>query len=140
MKKKFIYMIGIALLSSYSCQKSLLSPVSQTSVSNQDGQPFATAARINSQVLGLYANNKSGQMYGGRYQEYNEVKADNWLNASVNSITGYQTWTETVSSTSSEVLNLWSQAYFTINNCNLFIDGMATYGTPVVGATLAGNY
>ncbi|HMG10442.1 MAG TPA: hypothetical protein VK609_18140, partial [Mucilaginibacter sp.] len=89
MKKKFIYAIGIALLSCSACQKDHLYPVSQTSVSNQDGAPFSTSARISSQVLGLYTSLKNGQLYGGRYQIYNDVKAENWINSSVNSVTAY---------------------------------------------------
>jgi hypothetical protein len=140
MKKKLLYIIGVALLSSYSCQKSNLTPALQTSVSNQDGQPFSTLARIQSQVLGLYAGLRYGQLYGGRYQVYNDVKAENWINSTANSVTAYQTWTESVTSTSSEVLNLWQYAYQTINNCNLFIDGMGTTGTAITGAALSANY
>jgi hypothetical protein len=128
------------LLSSYSCQKSKLYPALPTSISNQGGAPFSTTARIYSQVLGLYASLRSGQIYGGRYQIYNEVKADNWLNATSNSVTAYQTWTESVSNTSSEVINLWAACYSAINNCNLFIDGMNTYGTAVVGSAVSANY
>jgi hypothetical protein len=132
--------MGIALLSNYSCKKQLLSPIPETSVSNQGGQPFSTASRIQSQVFGLYAGLRYGQFYGGRYQVYNDVKAENWINATANSVTAYQTWTETVSSTSSEVINLWQYAYQTINNCNLFIDGMNAGGTTVVGSAVAANY
>jgi hypothetical protein len=140
MKTKIYLTMAVIVLLSSSCQKSLLNPNSQISVSNQGGAPFATAGRIYSQVLGLYANLKSGQLYGGRYEVYNEIKAENFINATSNSVTGYQTWTESVSSTSSEVLNLWSQAYYTINNCNLFIDGMAAGGSAVVGTALSANY
>jgi hypothetical protein len=135
MKKKFIYILGIALLSNYSCQKSQLYPPLTTQVSNQGGAAFSTPQRILSQVLGLYSNLRSGQLYGGRFQIYNDVKGDNWINSTANSVTAYQTWTETVTSTSSEVLNLWSQCYGTINNANLFIDGMGTYGSVVPSAT-----
>lgn len=138
MKKKFIFIMGIALLSSYACQKSKLYPALPTSVSSQDA--FSTSARISGQVFGLYSSLKNGQLYGGRYQIYNDIKADNWINSTANSVTGYQTWTETVNSTSSEVINLWAQAYLTINNCNLFIDGMNSTGTAVVGTALAANY
>lgn len=140
MNKKFIFVIGIVLFSSYSCKKSLLTPVSQTSVAAVGGAPFATLARIQAQVLGLYTTIRNGQSYGGRYQIYNDVKADNWINATANSVTAYQTWTSTVNSTSSEVINLWGQCYLSINNCNLFIDGMQTYGTAVAGAALSANY
>lgn len=140
MKTKFIFIIGIALLSGYSCQKSKLYPALPTSISNQSGVPFSTSSRIFSQVLGLYSSLKSGNLYGGRYQIYNDVKADNWINATANSVTAYQTWTETVNPSSQEVIGLWAQCYAAINNCNLFIDGMKTYGTPVVGSALAANY
>jgi len=143
MKKKFIFIIGIALLSSYSCQKSKLYPALQTSVSNQDGAPFSTSSRIYSQLLGLYSSLRSGNLYGGRYQVYNDVKADNWINSTANSVTAYQTWTATVTGTSQEVSgnsSVWTQAYIAINNSNLFIDGMASTGSAVVGASLAANY
>jgi hypothetical protein len=140
MKKKFIFIIGIVLLSSYSCQKSKLYPTLPTSVSDQNGAPFSTPARVLNQVYGLYGSLGSGQLFGGRFQIYNDVKADNWINSTANSVTAYQTWTESVTPTSSEVLNLWAQCYTTINNCNLFIDGMKTYGAAVVSSTLATNY
>jgi len=140
MKKKILVMLGIVVTLNYSCQKDKLYPVNQTQVSNQANAPFTTPTRILSQVLALYSTARSGQFLGGRYQVYNEVKADNWVNYSQNSITAYQTWNETVTSTSSEVQNLWSQAYYVINNCNLFIDGMAAKGTSVVGNATAANY
>jgi hypothetical protein len=141
MKKKFLYIIGIALLSSTACQKDKLSPASTSQVvADSQYLPFANSTRILDQVLGLYSNLRSGSFYGARYQVYNEVKCDNWINATANSVTAYQTWTETVTSNSSEVQGLWSQAYFTINNCNLFIDGMAAAGTAVVGTSVATNY
>jgi hypothetical protein len=141
MKKKYLYIIGIGLLSVSSCQKDKLYPSSQTSiVSDENYLPFTTPDRIKAQVFGLYNNLRSGNLYGGRFQVYNEVKAENWLNATANSVTAYQTWGGTAQSTSSEVLSLWSQAYFVINNANLFIDGMAAKGTAVVGATLSANY
>lgn len=140
MNKKYIIIGCIAILSSYSCQKSLLSPVSQTSVAAVGGAPFSTLARIQAQVLGLYTTIRNGQSYGARFQVYNDVKADNWINATANSVTAYQTWTETVSSTSSEVLNLWAQCYLSINDCNLFIDGMKASGSAIAGTTLSTNY
>ncbi|MGZ3754585.1 MAG: RagB/SusD family nutrient uptake outer membrane protein [Mucilaginibacter sp.] len=140
MKKIYILILGVVLLSSYSCQKSKLYPALPTSVATQDGLPFSTPARIQAQVLALYAGLRSGQLYGGRFQVYNDVKADNWINATSNSVTAYQTWTESVSPTSSEVINLWAQCYSTINNCNLFIDGIQVYGPAVIpAATITNN-
>jgi len=140
MKKKYIIGMGVVLMLTYSCKKDLLTPESQTQVSDQNFQPFSTAARIQSQVLGLYNSIRNGQFLGGRFQVYNEVKAENWLNISGNQITAANTWSQNVNTTSDEVQNFWSQAYITINNCNLFIDGMAASGTAVVGATIGGQY
>jgi hypothetical protein len=140
-KKLLIIILGIVITANYSCQKSLLSPTSQTQVADQGGQPFSTAARIQSQVLALYANTRNGQYLGGRFQVYNDVKADNWIGLSLNSITASLTWSANVNTTSTEVQNLWSQVYYTINLCNLFIDGMATNnGAALVGNTVAANY
>lgn len=141
MKNKYLYILGVALLSTSACQKDKLYPNSQTSIVADDQLlPFTTPARIKAQVFGLYGNLRNGNFLGSRYQVYNDVKADNWLNATANSVTAYQTWSETAQNTSSEVLNLWSQAYFVINNANLFIDGMATKGTSVAGAAVSANY
>ncbi|OKS89144.1 RagB/SusD family nutrient uptake outer membrane protein [Mucilaginibacter polytrichastri] len=139
-KKLYIIILGIVVGTNYSCQKSLLSPTSQTQVSDQNGQPFATAARIQSQVLALYANTRNGQYLGGRFQVYNDVKADNWINDSGNQITASNTWAANVNTTSTEVINFWSQAYYTINLCNLFIDGMAKTGSAIVGTAVSANY
>ncbi|WP_295649074.1 RagB/SusD family nutrient uptake outer membrane protein [uncultured Mucilaginibacter sp.] len=140
MKKIILLLIGIVVLSTYSCQKDQLYQPLPTSISNQAGAPFSTSARIYAQVLSLYSSLRNGQLYGGRYQIYNDVKADNWINSTANSVTAYQTWNETIQSTSSEAINLWAACYTTINNCNLFIDGMNAYGTAVVGTALAANY
>lgn len=140
MKKKFLIILGLGVIFSSSCQKELLYPESQTQVADQDYQPFTTAGRIQSQVLGLYNSVKSGQFLGGRFQVYNDVKAENWINFSNNQITASNTWNQNVNTTSDEVQNLWSQAYLAINNSNLFIDGMAAKGTAVVGATIGAQY
>lgn len=140
MKKKILYILGIAVITSYSCQKSMLTPVSQTQISNQDGQPFATSDRIVAQVKGLYAQLKGGDFYGGRYIVYNEIRGENWLNSTSNGVTGLQTWNFSVNSGNQEVTGLWSRAYSTINYCNLFIEGMAQYGNAVVGTTSGNQY
>lgn len=140
MKKKILVILGIGVMLNYSCQKSLLNPTSQTAVADQGGQPFSSVSRIQSQVLGLYQNLRQGQLGGGRFQVYNDVKADNWINATGNQITAANTWNGNVTTTSDEVKNLWAQAYYTINLCNLFIDGMAKGGSAVAGAALSANY
>ena len=51
---------------SSSCNKELLSPVPQTSVS--DATSFDTPARVANQVNSMYQAFKSGNFYGGRAQ------------------------------------------------------------------------
>jgi hypothetical protein len=77
----------------------------------------------------------------GRYQVYNEVKAENWLNFSNNQITAASTWNQNVNTTSDEVINTWQQAYYTINLANLFLEGMDATGKTVLNnPALAENY
>ena len=120
MKKKFLIILGMGVMLNYSCQKERLYPESQTQVTNDERLlPFTTVARIQAQVLGLYGGLRNGGFLGGRYQVYNEIKADNWINLGTNGVTGTSTWNESVSTTTDEVQNLWRIAYGVINNCNL---------------------
>ncbi|MDB5021881.1 MAG: carbohydrate-binding protein SusD [Pedobacter sp.] len=140
MKKTYLIILGLGLIFSSSCKKDLLYPESETQVSDQNGQPFSTPARIQSQVFALYGSLRSGQFLGGRFQVYNDVKAENWINFSNNQITASNTWSENVNTTSDEVQNLWAQAYRAINDANLFIDGMQSTGTAVVGDAAGVQY
>ncbi|MXV13989.1 RagB/SusD family nutrient uptake outer membrane protein [Hufsiella ginkgonis] len=140
MKKKFIYTILMAAGLVAGCQKDLLTPESKNAVSTLDLAQFSTTARIDGQVLGLYAGLRSGDFYGGRYLIYNELRADNFLAQSSNSVTAYQTYNYTVGNGAQEVTDFWSSAYNTINRCNLFIEGMAAKGTSVIGDAISKNY
>ena len=140
MKKTYFVILGIGLMLNTSCQKELLYPESETQVSDQNQQPFSTAARIQSQALALYGRLRNGQYLGGRFQVYNDVKAENWINYSNNQITASNTWSQNVNTTSDEVQNLWEQAYRAINDANLFIEGMDASGTALVGATEGGKF
>jgi hypothetical protein len=141
MKKKIILSMCVGLLACYSCQKSALSPTPPTSISNSGFAQFSTIPRIQGGVLGLYATLRSGASYGGRYIVADEAKGENWINATSNSITDYNTWREANTSNDTEVVGLWNQCYLSINDCNLFIDGMAAAGNAVLGnATLSANY
>lgn len=140
MKKTYLVILGMGLMLNSSCKKDLLYPESETQVSDQNGQPFSTVTRIQSQVRGLYGRLRNGQFLGGRFQVYNDVKAENWLNFSNNQITAANTWNQNVNTTSDEVQNLWAQAYRAINDANLFIEGMAATGTALVGEAEGGRY
>lgn len=115
-----------------------LYPTSRTDVDS--GNAFASADRIEAQVNGVYNALKHGQFYGGRYLIYNDIRAENFINRTSNGVTGLQTYEHNLANGTNEVKNLWYRAYVTINNANLFIDGMAAEGTEVVGEPLSSQY
>ncbi len=124
MKKSILY-IFVALLMAAgfnSCYDELLEPVPETAIS--DLSAFDTKERIEGQVRGIYASFKSGQYLGGRYQVYNDIRGDDWLNLQTNGVTGYLTWNHTLSPDANEVLNLWGAIYAAINRVNMFYDGL----------------
>ncbi len=138
MKKYIIYTMAIAgVLFTSSCQKADISPIPTASIS--DASAFSTPDRILAQVRGLYGAMRSGQFYGGRYLIYNDIRADEFINETTNGVTGLEAWNGTVNTNTNVVTNLWAQAYYTINLCNVFLNGMASSGSGVVGA-LAPNY
>ena len=129
--------LGTALLTA-SCKRELLTPIPQTSVA--DVSAFSTIPRVQGQLLSLYGALKGGGFYGGRYVIYGDIKGEDFINETSNLVTGSDVWQLNATNSATAVQGLWSQAYFTINVCNIFIEGMATTGTSVVGATLAANY
>jgi hypothetical protein len=142
MKKhfKYIFCAGLGvLLFSTSCRKSYLTPVPQTSIT--DATAFDTPSRIANQVNSLYAAFKSGSFFGGRAQIAGDIRGEDFINETTNGVTGYDVWYLNATGTSQNFIkNCWSQAYYAINLCNLFIDGMAAKGSSVVGTTLSNNY
>ena len=141
MKNKLKYIISfcLGLVMVTSCNKELLEPIPQTFVA--DATAFDTPGRIANQVNSMYQGFKSGTFYGGRAQVAGDIRGEEFLNETTNGVTGYDVWQLNATGTSANFIkNLWAQAYFAINLCNLFIDGMAAKGTSVVGATLSNNY
>lgn len=120
------------------CEKHSLNTTSTTAIT--DASAFNTAPRILTLVQGLYSTLKNGNLLGGRYFIYNDIRGENFINQTNNAVTALDTWNFTVSGTAQEVEGLWTQAYATINQCNTFLDGMATTGDAVVGSPLAENY
>lgn len=115
-----------------------LYPTSRTAVDS--GNAFASADRIEAQVNGVYNALKHGEFYGGRYLIYNDIRAENFINRTSNGVTGLQTYEHNLANGTNEVKNLWYRGYVTINNANLFIDGMEGGGDAVVGEPLASQY
>jgi starch-binding outer membrane protein, SusD/RagB family len=140
MKKNIFYISVLSFVMMItSCNKDGLSPIPTTSIS--DASAFASSDRISGMVKSIYGNMRAGSFYGGRYTIYNDIRADDFINELTNVVTGYDVWngTQNNSSTNS-VVSLWSQAYYTINLCNVFLDGMNGGGNTVVGTALAANY
>ncbi len=142
MKNKIEYIISLVFcaLLFVSCNKDLLTPVPQTSV--QDAYAFDTPERILNQVRGMYQGLKNGNFYGGRYEVFGDIRGEDFINETTNVVTGFDVWNLNPTGTSTNsVKNLWTQAYYTINLCNLFIDGMAKKGAAVLNnAATTSNY
>ena len=137
-KNNYITPLLFAVFILSACHREELNPLPQTQVPLNTA--FTSVSRIQGQVLSLYASLKSGNFYGGRYLVDGDVKADNFINESGNLITAADVWQGNPSTSATAVVNLWAQVYSTINNCNLFIDGMNAGGTTTVGAALGANY
>jgi starch-binding outer membrane protein, SusD/RagB family len=130
--KRFIIFLFLILAMGLlnSCFKEYLEPSPATAIS--DLTAFDTRERIVGQVNGMYVPIKSGQYLGGRYQVYNDIRADDFLNLQTNGVTGYQTWTLNVASATNEVQNLWNQVYFAINRINVFLEGLESNQAKIV--------
>lgn len=134
--RKHIYKLAAVFFAAYclsSCTKDeYLNPTPDTSLS--DATAFDTKDRILNQVTGIYSALKSGQLLGGRYFIYNDVRGENFLSNDGNRVTARAAWEFSETSGDNEVNNLWAAAYTTINRANLFLDGMAEKGDAVAGA------
>lgn len=136
---RYIISLTLCIMITTSCHKDFLTPIPQTSIT--DATAFDSPERILNQVRGMYSALKNGNFYGGRYQVWGEVRGENFINETTNVVTGFDVWNlNPLGTSTNSVRNLWSQAFYTINLCNLFIDGMNAKGTSVVGTTLGNQY
>ncbi len=121
MKQKIlIVVIGLSVITS--CRKELLSPEPQTQILEQVS--FSTPEKTLAAVNGVYAGAKAGQIYGGRYFNYQDVRGEEFLNETANGVTQLSTWNFTVTPTTNEVQNFWAAAYTAINRANVVIAGV----------------
>ncbi len=127
MKKTILNIFLVLLIAAgfNACSDDLLEPVPETNIS--DLSAFETTERIEAQVRGIYSAFKSGQYLGGRYQVYNSIRGDQFINHRSNSATGLMIWNNNVAAASQEVLNVWAVIYTAINRINMFIEGMELY-------------
>jgi hypothetical protein len=123
----------VSMLGISSCVKDeFLNPISQTALS--DATAFDTKDRIQNQVTGIYLALKSGQLLGGRYHIYNDVRGENFLSNDGNRVTARAAWEFSETSGDNEVNNLWAAAYTTINRVNVFLEGMEIKGNAIAGS------
>jgi hypothetical protein len=110
-------------LGAFSCQKDLLEPIPVTYL--LPAQAFDTPSRVLAQVNGLYSYVKTGGFLGGRYQIYGDIRANDFINRTSNSVTGLSVWNHTESETSqNDVINTWSLGYAAINQINIFLSSI----------------
>ncbi|WP_414000285.1 RagB/SusD family nutrient uptake outer membrane protein [Flavobacterium sp. W1B] len=129
-----IYLILIAAMVISSCSDTdALSPVNQTRIS--DATAFATPDRVLQEVLGMYSGVKTGQFYGGRYFNYQDIRGEEFNNDRANGVTNLFTWNFGLQSSTNEVNNLWYAGYLAINRCNVVINGLE--GAPIADALKA---
>jgi len=127
--------LGNLLITGASCKKGLLSPANQSSIS--DASAFDNATRITAQVNGLYASLKSVFFYGASVTIYNELRGDEFIMNKPNVTTGQQSWLQAVNPSTTEVINLWSGGYATINAANSFLTGLALNQSKITTAEYA---
>lgn len=117
----YILLFAGAVLTT-SCFKEYLDPVPKRSIS--DLTAFDTKPRIDGQVNALYTAIRSGNFLGGRYLVYGDIRANDFLNATTNGVTGYGIWNHTIGGDDSRVSDPWSAAYAAINRINVFLEGL----------------
>lgn len=122
MKNIFKSLIIVFAIVAGGCSTDLLDPVPVTSLGEL--QAFDNKARIEGQVNGMYAKFKDGAFMAGRYQVYNDLRAENFLPKSTNLVTNYATWNHSVVSSTNEVQNLWGAVYAAVNAYNIFLEGL----------------
>ncbi|TDE16494.1 RagB/SusD family nutrient uptake outer membrane protein [Dyadobacter psychrotolerans] len=130
--------VALALVMSVSsCSESFLEAVPELDLS--DASVFETPARVLSQVNGLYGSVKNGNFLGGRYPIYNDIRGEEFVNRTTNSVTGFSVYQGNPDPADTYVAAFWNQGYLSINRVNLFLEGLAA-NTGKIDATLATNY
>jgi hypothetical protein len=139
-KKPFAAVAAALLaLGSTSCQNDLLNPIPQTQIS--DKVAFDTPARVALQATSLYSFVKTGNFLGGRFQIYNDIRGEEFINLTSNAVTGLTVWNHTETETSAnDVANCWIYGYQAINQINVFLAGLDDNANKFVAPTFPGNF
>lgn len=126
-------------LGTFSCQDNLLNlkPVALLDA----GVAFDTPSRVLAQVNGLYSYVKVGGFLGGRYQIYGDIRANDFINRTSNSVTGLAVWNHTLAETSqNDVVSVWGNAYAAINQVNIFLAGLDANASKLSAAPFPSDY
>ncbi|RYD21278.1 MAG: hypothetical protein EOP69_01285 [Spirochaetia bacterium] len=122
-KKRLAAAVCTATLAvgTFSCQTDLINPNPKTYLLAE--QAFDTPTRVLAQVNGLYSYVKVGNFLGGRYQIYGDIRANDFLNRTSNSVTGLTVWNHTEAETSqNDVVNTWSAWAFHLEDLQVPVD------------------
>ena len=126
-------------LGTFSCQNDLLNVKPVTLL--DAGLAFDTPSRVLAQVNGLYSYVKVGGFLGGRYQIYGDIRANDFINRTSNSVTGLAVWNHTLAETSqNDVVSVWGNAYAAINQVNIFLAGLDANTAKLSAAPFPTNY
>ncbi|WP_299825060.1 RagB/SusD family nutrient uptake outer membrane protein [uncultured Pontibacter sp.] len=117
-----------------SCADDFLEATPRTSVSVESA--FDTPERVEAQANGLYATIKSGAFLGGRYQVYNDIRAEEFINRNNNGVTGAWAYAHTIGGDDTYLGNFWITGYLAINRSNLFLEGLDANASKINPAKL----
>jgi starch-binding outer membrane protein, SusD/RagB family len=137
------YLLRLALLSIpltpmlTSCADDFLEANPRTSASFETA--FNSPARIEAQANGLYSTIKSGAFLGGRYQVYNDVRAEEFINRLNNGVTGAWAYSHIIGADDTYLANFWITGYLGIHRANLFLEGLDANAATIDPAKLL-NY
>jgi hypothetical protein len=140
MMKKFFYRkitAVTAILFLLPACDDLLNTTSETSLSS--ASIFETPARIEALVSGAYKSLKSSDLYSGRLLHCNDLRGEEFICLTENSLGGGYAWQQNLSSTTGEVNSIWNQAYRVINDANILLDGLSK-SEGLIGSELTKNY
>lgn len=105
-----------------SCKKDFLVEAPELELPQEEA--YTTPQRVDKVITGLYSSAKNGSLFGGRYQIYNDIRAEEYILRDPNVVTGADVYQATNDATNSYISSFWSIGYLTINRANLAIDGL----------------
>ena len=128
----------LLLISATSCKEELLDLAPADSVS--ESTVFDTPDRIEKLLFGTYDAMKQRGFYGSLFMLFSDVRGEDFLNEGMSTGQGLQVWNHTLEETFVEVNTVWNEIYYTINSCNIFIDGIQKNKKVLANDSLAAQY